>query len=133
MATDLTFKGASLRTSVPGISITGIARPARPSYERNKVVIPGKNGTYDFGNNRKEDFLITVEVVIEADSAKNLQTRIGTLSTFLDGKGNLVFSDNPSKVYTAQVYDEVVMAGDATARWARGLVVFECDAGGDSG
>ena len=44
-----------------------------------------------------------------------------------------MFSDNPSKVYTAQVYDEVVMVGDATARWARGLVVFECDAGGDSG
>ena len=130
MATDLTFKGASLRTSVPGISITGIARPARPSYERTKVVIPGRDGSYDFGNNRKEDFLITVEVVIEADSAKNLQTRIGTLSTFLDGKGNLVFSDNLSEVYTAQVYDEVAMAGDATARWARSLIIFECDAGG---
>jgi hypothetical protein len=58
-----------------------------------------------------------------------LQTRIGTLSTFLDGKGNLVFSDNLSKVYTAQVYDEVAMAGDATARWTRGLIVFECDGG----
>jgi predicted phage tail component-like protein len=130
MGTDLTFKGTSLRQAVPGVRITNIIRPARPPYERNKVVIPGRDGSYDFGNNRKEDFLITVEVVIEADSAKNLQTRIGTLSTFLDGKGNLVFSDNPSKVYTAQVYDEVAMAGDATARWARSLIIFECDAGG---
>jgi len=130
MGTDLTFKGASLRTSVPGISITGIARPVRPSYERNKVVIPGKNGTYDFGNNRKEDFTVSVEVVIKADSAAQLQTRIKSLGVFLGGKGPLMFSDDPATIYQAQVYDEVPATGDATARWARSLIIFECDAGG---
>lgn len=128
MATSFTFKGVGVDAAVEGIRITNIVRPARPSYERNKVVIPGKDGSYDFGNNRKEDFLVTVEVVIVASSAAELRTKIKALSSYLDGKGALVFSDDPTTVYQAQVYDEVPMTGDATARWARGIIAFECDA-----
>ena len=131
MGTDLTFNGISVKTAVPRIRITKIVRPVRPSYERNKIVIPGKDGTYDFGNNRKEDFLITVETVVVANTAAELQTQLKALSTFLDGKKSLVFSDDPSMTYQARVYDEVVASSDATARWARCLIVFECDAGGD--
>ena len=130
MGTDITFKGVGLRSTIPGIRITKITRPARPPRERNKVVVPGRDGSYDFGNNRKEDFLIYVEVVLEAKSASELQNKTEVLAGYLDGKGTLTFSDS-NQVYRAQVYDELVLAGDATARWARGLVVFECDAAGE--
>lgn len=126
--TDVTFKGVSLRSTIEDIRVTNITRPARPSYERNKVIIPGKDGSYDFGNSRREDFMISVEVVITANSASELQTKVSSLASFLDGKGALMFSDS-SQVYQAQVYDEVAVSGDATARWARCLIVFECDGG----
>lgn len=131
MGTNMFFKGHDFRNEIPDSRIINIIRPIRPSYERNKVVIPGKDGTYDFGNNRKEDFLITVEIAVEAESASQLQDRLALLATFLDGKGNLYFSDAPTVIYTAQVYDTVTSAGDPTARWSKGLIVFECDAGGD--
>jgi predicted phage tail component-like protein len=126
----MTFRGINLTAAVEGARITNISRPARPPRERNKVIIPGKDGSYDFGNNRIEDFLVSAEIVITATSASELQTKIQALSAFLDGKGGLVFSDAPSTVYQAQVYDEVAVVGDTTARWGRALVVFECDAGG---
>lgn len=129
MATTMTFNNAELTTQVAGAIITNISRPVRPPYERNKVIIPGKDGSYDFGNNRREDFLVTVELVIPANSATELRTKLASLSTFLEGKHTLSFSDDSSTSYQAQVYDEVTAAGDATARWARVLVVFECDAG----
>ena len=132
MATEMYFNSKALATEVESARITSISRPARPSYERNKVVIPGRDGTYDFGNNRQEDFLVTVEIVIRADSAATLQNRLGDLATFVNGKHALYFTDAPSRVYTAQVYDEITTTGDATAKWARCLIVFECDAGGGS-
>lgn len=129
--TDFTFNSAtSIVNAVSGIKITNVTRPTRPARERNKVVIPGVNGTYDFGNNRKEDFIITIEIVIIGISASDLQTKVKALSSYLDGKGNLIFTDDLSTTYTAQVYDEVVLTGDATAKWARGLIVFECDSAG---
>lgn len=129
MGTDLYFNNQSLRAKMPGINITNISRPARAAYERNKIVIPGKDGTYDFGNNRKKDFLITVEVVVTANNSVGLQSKLDDLTYFIDGKHELYFSDAPSKKYQAQVYDEVTVKGDPTARWARCLIVFECDAG----
>lgn len=128
MGTTMSFKGAELTTSVAGAKITKITRPARPAYERNKVVIPGRDGSYDFGNNRKEDFLITVEVLITGSSASALQTKLASLNSYLDGKGELCFSDASNTKYQAQVYDEVTVADDASARWARVLIAFECDA-----
>lgn len=130
MGTDVTFQGVSMRTAIDGLSITNITRPTRPERERNKVVIPGQDGTYDFGNNRVEDYIITVEVVITADTAAELQTRSDALQSYLDGKGTLIFSDALGATHTAQVYDEVLLVGNANARFARGLIVFECDSGG---
>lgn len=128
MATDMYFKSESLINAIEEAKITNISRPVRPAYERNKVVIPGRDGSYDFGNNRKEDFLIIVELVVIGISAENLQNKLESLSGYLEGKGELYFTDAPTKKYNAQVYDEVSAAGDATARWARVLVAFECDA-----
>ena len=128
--TDLTFgDGDSLRTTLPKLRITNVIRPAMPAYTRNKVVLPGKDGSYDFGENKKEDFLITVEVVISADSASALQASVHALGTYLDGKETLVFTDDSETEYQAQVYDGVYLTGDASARFVKGVVVFECDAG----
>ena len=127
MPTDVTFQSVGLRATVPGIYINDIIRPARPPYERTKVVIPGRNGSYDFGNNRREDFDITVEVTITGDTSAEVQTRVALLNGWLDGKGTLVFSDALAVEYEAAVYDEVRLAGDASGRWVRGLIVFECD------
>lgn len=128
MGTKMSFRGNDLDSVIVGAKVLKISRPARPKYERNKVVIPGKDGSYDFGNNRKEDFLVTVEVLITGGTAQALRLNLRFLSTYLDGKGDLTFSDDPSTVYQAQVYDEVSTREDATARWARCLITFECDA-----
>jgi len=131
MATDVTFQESSLRATVPGIYVNDVVRPARPPYERNTVVIPGRNGTYDFGNNRKEDFDVEVEVTVTGASAAEVQTRVAQLTTWLEGKGTLVFSDASTVTYEAAVYDEVRLTGDASGRWVRGIIVFHCE-GSDS-
>jgi len=127
MPTDVTFQEQSLRDNVPGLHINDIIRPARPPYESNRIVIPGRSGTYDFGNNRREDFDIMVEVTVVGEDSAEVQTRVATLSGLLDGKGTLVISDAPSVEYEAAVYDEVRLTGDASGRWVRGLITFHCE------
>ena len=118
----VTFNGQDL-SALNGVRITGVS-PARPSYTRHKVAIPGKPGSYDFGNNQKEDYAINVNVIVVADNRSDLRTRINALFAALDGKGLLV-SDGIS--CQAQVYDNVSFDENMAGNVARGNIVFECD------
>lgn len=124
--TDITFKGTALST-LAGVGVTDIIRPTRPPRRRHKVELPGRAGSYDFGNSVAEDYSIQVAIVIQADTAAQLRTRAAALATWADGKGALSFSDAPSTVYQAQVFDEIQMSGPPSARSLRGIITFEVD------
>ena len=107
-----------------GVRISNVT-PARPSYTRHKVQIPGKVGSYDFGNNQSQDYTITVSVIVVGSTREQLRTRITGLFNALEGKGTL---KSDSIDVEAQVYDPVVMEENVVGNVARGDIVFECDA-----
>ena len=127
--TTFTFKGVNVNTIVTKIMISEIRRPVRPEVTRRKIQIPGRAGSWDFGLGDKQDFNIEVDFNIVAASSGQLMTLMRSLSTFLDGKGSLVFSDDQSKTYTAQVYKIITPRKRVFSYACSGTIIFECDGG----
>ncbi len=123
-----TFKDVPVTTAVADILISGIKRPLRPAVQRRKVEIPGRNGAWDFGPGAKRDFEIEVEFTIKAVDTGTLMTKMRSLADYLDGKGPLVFSDDPAKVYQAQVLQIIIPERGVFSVIRSGTIVFECDA-----
>lgn len=124
----ITFKDVPVINAVPNILISDIRRPLRPAVVRRKVVIPGRDGAWDFGPGAKRDFEIEVDFTIKAVEAGALLAKMRSLADFLDGKGPLVFSDDPTKVYQAQVLQIIVPERGVFSVIRSGTIVFECDA-----
>jgi predicted phage tail component-like protein len=123
-----TFKDVPVTTAVADILISGIKRPLRPAVQRRKVEIPGRNGAWDFGPGARRDFEIEVDFTIKAVDTGSLMNKMRSLADFLDGKGPLVFSDDPTKVYQAQVLQIIVPERGVFSVIRSGTIVFECDA-----
>jgi predicted phage tail component-like protein len=123
-----TFKGVPVTTAVADILISGIKRPLRPAVQRRKVEIPGRNGAWDFGPGASRDFEIEVDFTIRATDTGTLMAKMRILASYLDGKGPLVFSDDPAKVYQAQVLQMIVLERGVFSTIRSGTIVFECDA-----
>lgn len=123
-----TFKDVPVTTAVADILISGIKRPLRPAVQRRKVEIPGRNGAWDFGPGARRDFEIEVDFTIKAVDTGSLMNKMRSLADFLDGKGPLVFSDDPTKVYQAQVLQIIVPEQGVFSVIRSGTIVFECDA-----
>ena len=119
----VTFNDTEIN-DLDGVRIRNVT-PARPSYTRHKVQIPGKPGSYDFGNSQPQDFAITVSVIVVANDRFQLRARINSLFDALEGKGDLI-TDGIS--VQAKVYEPVIMEENITGNVARGDIVFECDA-----
>ncbi len=118
----VTFNGQDL-SALDGVRITNVT-PARPSYTRHKVSIPGRPGSYDFGNNQAEDYAISVGITIVASGRAQLRSRIDGLFTTLDGKGTLTTTGISCE---AQVFDVVTFDENMAGTVARGTIIFECD------
>ncbi len=118
----VTFNSQDL-SALDGVRITNVT-PARPSYARHKVAIPGRPGSYDFGNAQAEDYAISVGITIVASGRSELRTRIDGLFTALDGKGTLTTTGISCE---AQVFDVVTFDENMAGTVARGTIIFECD------
>ncbi len=118
--------GSSNITNLDGVYVTHIIWPARTSYSRHKVKVPGKDGTYDFGGGTKDDYEIIIEITVLADNRSELRTRMDILGGALAGKESL--SIGGDTIGEAQVYDFVGFDEDVSGVFASGQVVFEVDA-----
>ena len=100
------FKGRNSKEF--GIYALEDDRVLRPERSDNEVIIPGRHGSYDFGNNTYRNRLINLQLGILGDySEQELRVKLRELAYWLDGKGKLVFDDEPDKYYDAKVYDLV--------------------------
>ena len=124
------FKDVLLNTAVTTarVVVRNVKRPLRPEHTKNKVEIPGKVGSWDFGGNVAKDFLIEVTVGLNATSTANLWTAVEAVATWANGKGELEFTDNSSKKYLAQVYS-LIEIDRPVAKAGTIRIIFECDAG----
>jgi len=123
------FKGVNVTDIISDIMIPDIRRPLRPEVTRRKVQIPGRDGSIDFGPGRKLDFNIEVDFTIKANNSSSLMLKMRNLAIFLDGKGELYFTDDTNMKYQAQVSDLITVRKRVFSYVQSGVIVFECDGG----
>lgn len=77
-----------------------------PRLRERRLVVPGRDGSWDFGARRYEDRVIRVE----CDTRRGLgRGEIRELAHLLSRKGRLVLWDEPEKEYVARVYEDVAL------------------------
>ena len=118
----------SVATTGTKIIITNITRPVRKPVTRHKLEIPGRKGSWDFGGGVVRDFRITVNMAITANASSNLIPCAEAVSSALDGKHTLYFSDSTALTYEAQTYSEISFLTEGNGDVGRATIVFECDA-----
>ena len=126
--TTILFNNLDIRDEVPGIQIIGLS-PAIPGKERNKVEIPGKDYDYDFGNNYKTNFNITVDFKIIAVEVEEVEHSV--LDGFSDLNDYLDYDEAKDFVIDeftgkAQVYDSVETEYNQVKNVLSGSITFEC-------
>ena len=106
-----------------GIIVTKIHRPILPALRPRKLLISGKDGLWDFGNNTYEEGQIVVDcVLIEPLSKRNL---IRSLALWLSTKGKISFSDEYDKYYLGRLYESFTEVIDGS--FGSFSLVFEVD------
>lgn len=120
------FNGIS--SSTYGIVAKSINRPILPILRKRELVIPGRHGAYNFGDNTFENKIIEVELKYIGTSFTELRTRARTIAAWLSGYGGtktLIFDDELDKTYTATIYNEVGLQNLFTV--GQCTVQFECE------
>lgn len=83
------------------------ARELLPAREPNEIVIPGRNGSYDFGNPTFGKRTFSMQCHIQAASLVALRTATRNIAKWLADATELVFDDDPGKRWTGRVYAAV--------------------------
>jgi len=131
MSTSFTFGTTDIKTvATTGteILINRIERPVMKPVTRHKVEIPGRAGSWDFGGGVARDFTITVQLTIAGGNSGQVMVCARAIETALEGKKALVFSDDATKTFQAQVYEMVMQEQLGVGSAVRATIVFECDA-----
>ncbi len=126
--TTFSFKGTNVTDIIPDIMIPDIRIPLRPEVRKRKMEIPGRDGAWNFGPGEKRDFNIEVDFTINATDNADLRSKMRSLSSFLDGSGELIFTDDPTQTYQAEVYSQISTSKRVFTRVQSGTIIFECQA-----
>ena len=118
----------SVATTGANIIISNIMRPLRKAYTRHKVEIPGRTGRWDFGGGVARDYIVSVDMIITASRSSDVQATAAAISTALNAKQAIIFSDSTSVTHTAQVFSEIRLKPQPPGNVARTTIDFECDA-----
>jgi predicted phage tail component-like protein len=122
------FTYDGIHSSTYGISAKTVTRPLLPTLTARKLTIPGRSGSYDFGDNVFEDRIIEVELRYIGTSFNELRSRARTISAWLSGysgKKNLIFDDEAAKYYVAKIYSSIGLSNLFTIGECK--VQFECE------
>jgi predicted phage tail component-like protein len=103
-----------------------IDRALLPRLRKREISIPGKHGTYDFGSNRYDNRIITVEIKFIGSTFNNLRLNARDIAEWLSSESykELVFSDEPLKYYLAKIYNESALQN--LLRLGSATLMFEC-------
>ena len=100
-----TFNGST--SDSYGMVVKSIDRSALPPTRRRELVIPGRHGTYQFEDMKFDNRLITLSCFITATGLENLRSQIRNIAGWLKGSGELSFDDEPTKFYTARLFNQI--------------------------
>ncbi len=99
-----------------------------PVLRKRELVIPGRHGSLDFGDNTFDKRTIELELKYIGTSFAELRTRARQIAYWLSGFSgtkNLVFSDEPDKYYIGKIYSEIGLQN--LFKLGECKVQFECD------
>jgi predicted phage tail component-like protein len=121
---DISYKGISGYTTY-GVIIKSVRR-LLPAMRKRELVIPGKDGIYDFGENDSENCIVTVEMIIPDISLPNLRLKARQVAAWLRSKTYepLILSDEPDKYYKAKIYNESKL--QTLGIIGQASITFEC-------
>ena len=90
------------------------------------MVIPGKQGVYDFGLNTFTSRIISVAIQYVGTSFNDSRLRARDIAAWLSQTSykELIFSDEPDKYYLAKIYDPVGL--ENFFRLGKATIQFEC-------
>lgn len=94
-----------------GIIAKTVSRPLLPPARRSEVVIPGRDGSYDFSDDTYDNIIIPVVIQYADETFEDLRTRARRIAVWLRQASYkpLVFTDEPDKYYLGKIYDAVSM------------------------
>lgn len=93
-----------------GIIVNSVDRPILPAVRVREMVIPGRDGTWDFGGETFDNRTITVNCTL-IDSLDYLQN-VRDIANWLSVKGNLIISDEPGIFWVGRLRDELPLTID---------------------
>jgi phage-related protein len=74
-----------------------------PDRKLREIEIPGRDGTYDFGNPTYVKTVFTMECSIISSSMANLRTRAHAIAAWVAAVTTLQFDDDPGIVWTGRI------------------------------
>ena len=103
-----------------------IDRPILPTMRKREMVIPGKNGVYDFGDNTYDSRIISVLIQYIGASFNDLRLRARDIASWLSKNSyrELIFDDEPDKYYLAKIYGQVSL--ENLLALGKATIQFEC-------
>lgn len=104
-----------------GLIVSSIQRPILPTLRKREMTIPGKDGTWDFGNNKYENIIIPVVCYMIQPTREQIRNVAEWLST----KGNIYFYDEPEKYYIGRVFES--LAEEIQGATGMFVIPFECE------
>lgn len=108
------------------IIVQSVNRPILPAKRRREVSVPGRAGSYDFGSNKYENRMITVDISFIAVTFVALRLNARDIELWLRQTTycELIFDDEPDKYYAAKIYNEIGL--ENFFRFGKASLVFEC-------
>lgn len=124
MINGLTFNGKHSYNDF-GLYMKSDNRTLLPGLRRREIVIDGKNGTWDFGNNTYDNRVISVRFTLITLSRTELRVKARRIAQWLNNPNPalLIFDDEIDKEYVARIYDpisldEIINNGEFTVNFS---------------
>lgn len=96
------------------VTVRTKSRSVTPSAKSFAVNLPYRDGEYDFsssnsrGREHYNNRVFAITVTVTADNLGELQSKIGSLSRWLHGSGELIFDDIPLIIWHGKIADEII-------------------------
>lgn len=122
------FDGVTINNVIEGCYTLSVDPPIVPPKFENKVAVPGRNYSWDFGGHTKQDFTITVVFHINIKDGGNLDNKVALLASILetDEKRPLEIDGLAITPVMAQIYGGVRDDRHRTGQYTEVTVTFTC-------
>ncbi|MCQ4936772.1 distal tail protein Dit [Anaerotignum propionicum] len=117
-----TFKG--IRSTDMGIIVTKVPPITKPERTVSEIKIPGRNGVLHNDEGTYLNYTKEVECAIK-NKGKNVPQYAEKINAWLDGYGEITFSNEPDKSYRVMVKNQMDMNGVLNS-FSKFLIQFDC-------